>query len=275
MQRTTTSPSSSTTRRSTPWVAGCCGPMLSSMCSLPGSTATWPATSPPPVPPTVSGTRTGRPRASSPGVASSSSTVRLLIRRTGACGAGPEPDHRVHGELLLFGQVDLHAQVDASLERPHKVHELDRPLGVPVLDGRHVHQVVVAVASGVAQPAHHLAQRIAADGHDRLAVARHDRAADRVAEGRSQGVDGGVHADRNWCTELPKGSEISSIRSGGRRSPSSSRGCSWRSSGSSIVSPLIFLCSSSTQYSSPSGRGGHPGTYTSTGTIVSMPCTMA
>jgi hypothetical protein len=33
MQRITVSPSSSSTRRSTPCVAGCCGPMLMSMCS--------------------------------------------------------------------------------------------------------------------------------------------------------------------------------------------------------------------------------------------------
>src|SRR5882762_462512 len=71
MQRTTVSPSSSTTSRNTPWVAGCCGPMLMSMCSSasPGSAAA------------VKGTRVARPWASMPGVASSSSTVRLLTAR--------------------------------------------------------------------------------------------------------------------------------------------------------------------------------------------------
>src|SRR5207249_314907 len=100
---------------------------------------------------------------------------------------------------------------------------------------------------------------------------RHDRVHGEVTPRsepylRSQGVDGGVHAERNWWTELPNGSEISSIVSGGSRRPRSSSGCSCRSAGSSSDSPLIFLWRSSTPYSRPSGRGGQPGTYTSTGT---------
>src|SRR5205814_1826050 len=81
--------------------------------------------------------------------------------------------------------------------------------------------------------------------------------ADRVSEGRAQRVDGGVHDERNWWTELPNGSEISSISSGGIRSPLASSGCSSRRAGRASDSPLIFLCSISTPYSSPSGRGGH------------------
>src|SRR3989449_9774031 len=127
----------------------------------------------------------------------------------------------------------------------------------------------------VAQPGHHVEQRRAVHVDDRV-PARLDRPAERAAEGRSQGLGGGVHAERNWWTEFPNGSEISSICSGGSRRPRSSSGCSSRRAArSNSDSPLIFLCNSSTPYSSPSGRGGHPGTYTSTGTIVSIPCTIA
>src|SRR5256885_17071600 len=72
-----------------------------------------------------------------------------------------------------------------------------------------------------------LEQRAAPDVDDRVA-ARLEPAADRIAEGRPQRVDGRVHAERNWWTEFPNGSEISSISSGGRRKPRSSSGCSSR-----------------------------------------------
>src|SRR6185437_7222775 len=82
MHRTTVSPSSSSTRRSTPCVAGCCGPMLMSMCSpwspgsIDGGTST--ATGAP-CSSTTSGTRRGLPCASNPVVDSSTSTVRLVV----------------------------------------------------------------------------------------------------------------------------------------------------------------------------------------------------
>src|SRR5689334_22345172 len=81
-QRTTVSPSSSSTRRSTPCVAGCCGPMLISMCSPSSSGSAaggalrgtrFPASS------VASGTRCGRPCASRPVVESSTSTVRVFV----------------------------------------------------------------------------------------------------------------------------------------------------------------------------------------------------
>src|ERR1051326_6843856 len=81
MQRTTVSPSSSSTSRSTPCVAGCWGPMLMSMCSparsgsMAGGASR--ATGEPPSS-TTSGTRCGRPCASRPVVDSSTSTVRFV-----------------------------------------------------------------------------------------------------------------------------------------------------------------------------------------------------
>src|SRR5207237_3945322 len=86
MQRTTVSPSSSSTRRSTPCVAGCCGPRLMSMCSPDRSGSSdggaSRATGDPPSS-TSNGTRCGRPAASRPVVDSSTSTVRfeVAIRR--------------------------------------------------------------------------------------------------------------------------------------------------------------------------------------------------
>src|SRR5205807_9501618 len=140
------------------------------------------------------------------------------------------------------------------------VHHLEWSLAVPILDRRDVHQVVVGLLGRVAQPGHHVEQRVAPDVDDRVA-ARLQPAADRIAEGRPQRVDGRVHAERNWWTEFPNGSEISSISSGGRRKPRSSSGCSSRrGTRSNSDSPLIFLCKSSTPYSRPSGRGGQPGT---------------
>src|SRR2546430_1985567 len=131
---------------------------------------------------------------------------------------------------------------------------------VPVFDRRDVDQVVIALLRRVAQPGHRVEQGFARDVHDRVAAGL-EPAADRAAEGRSQGVDGRVHAERNWWTELPNGSEITSICSGGSRRPRSSSSCSSRrGTRSNSDSPLIFLCSSNTPYNSPSGRGGHPGT---------------
>jgi len=51
----------------------------------------------------------------------------------------------------------------------------------------------------------------------------------------------------------------------GRRSPSAGS--------STIECPWIFCCSFRMPWMRFSGRGGHPGMYTSTGTISSTPCT--
>ena len=40
-------------------------------------------------------------------------------------------------------------------------------------------------------------------------------------------------------------------------------------------SESIFFCNCKMEYSSASGRGGHPGTYTSTGSTWLHPCTIA
>src|SRR5207302_9622999 len=192
-------------------------------------------------------------------------------------GAAPQRHDRVDGEVALGIELHFDAQIGTAGQRAQPVHHLERSLPVAVLDRGDVHQVIVGLSGRVAQPGHHIEQRFASDIDDRIA-ARFERAADRGAppEGRPQRVDGRVHAERNWWTEFPNGSEISSICSGGRRNPWSSSGCSSRrGTRSNSDSPLIFLCSSSTPYSSPSGRGGQPGAYTSTGTMVSIPCPIA
>src|SRR3984957_20738895 len=111
MQRTTVSPSSSSTRRNTPCVAGCWGPMLISMCSPSrsgsrawgGATVTrLPASS------TASGTRTGRPWASKPLVESATSIVRVLL--IAYCSS------RVAHRVLLIGCPCLLARLLAALQ---------------------------------------------------------------------------------------------------------------------------------------------------------------
>src|SRR5579884_1609737 len=331
MTRTTVSPSSSTTSRSTPCVAGCCGPMLSNMCSPPrsGSAPGGGGAA------TPSGTRTTSPRAPTPGVASSNSTVRVLMprpargrARRGAaapacrpaarrtprrwtalpwsnappdCGEGlphllgpaepagqrevfaermalrvglphedppqvgmaAEPDaehvedlalepvgalpdghHRIHLELAARIELHLDPQVSAAPQRAQVVHDLERPLAVPVLDGGEIHEVVVLLSRGVAQPAHHVAQALPRHVHDRVPARLHG-ATDRIAERRAQRLDRRVHAERNCWTEFPNGSDSSSISAGGSRNPRASSGCSSRrGTRSNSDSPLIFLCSS-------------------------------
>src|SRR6476659_4604163 len=105
MQRTTVSPSSSSTSRNTPCVAGCCGPMLISMCSpsSSGSTAGGavsgtriPASS------VASGTRCGRPCASSPVVERSTSTVRVFVAMLlSHLLAGAQPLTLLERELIV------------------------------------------------------------------------------------------------------------------------------------------------------------------------------
>src|ERR1043165_9559938 len=293
MQRMTVSPSSSTTRRSTPWVAGCCGPRLTSMCSSPrpglsGSPAA------------VSGTRVGLPWASTPGVASSSSRVRLLtigarvgddaalaalqpvahvlgqvaagirdrqllerVVRLGVgiqrlphllgareaaaqreafaeripfgvglphqnaaqigmsfgcppehaehfalepIGAAPQTPHGIDRQLVGRVELDLDANVGFARERAKKVDDLERAFAVAVLDGGHVYEIVKFLAGRVLEPAHRVEQAIARDVDDGFAVACR-----RFPHGPGKGN----HDERNWCTELRTGSELSSIVWGG------------------------------------------------------------
>src|SRR6059036_2994622 len=175
-------------------------------------------------------------------------------------GAAPQRHDGVHGQVPARVELDLDSQVGAARERAQEVDHFEQSLAVTVFDRRDVDQVVIALLRRVAQPGHRVEQGFARDVHDGVAAGL-EPAADRAAEGRSQGVDGRVHAERNWWTELPNGSEISSICSGGSRRPRSSSSCSSRrGTRSNSDSPLIFLCSRSTPYNSPSGRGGHPGT---------------
>src|SRR5450432_1269718 len=105
MHRTKVSPSSSSTRRSTPCVAGCCGPRLMSMCS-PWSSGAAPiaggssvVTAPFSV--TVIGVRTARPSESTPAVPSATSTVLVVVAMllTRPFAAGQATTH-VFGEIL-------------------------------------------------------------------------------------------------------------------------------------------------------------------------------
>src|ERR1700722_16940307 len=155
MQRTTVSPSSSSTRRNTPCVAGCWGPMLISMCSPSrsgsrawgGATVTGlPASS------TASGTRTGRPWASKPLVESATSIVRVLLigcpcllaRLLAALQTGA---HRRRQVLECVGDRQLLHRVPGFGIRRQRLPELLRPAEAPaqrkVLSQREAFEVLL------------------------------------------------------------------------------------------------------------------------------------
>src|SRR5207245_1747648 len=169
--------------------------------------------------------------------------------------AAPQRHDGVHAQVPARVELDLDSQIGAAGERAQEVDHLERSLAVPVFDRRDVDQVVIALLRRVAQPGHRVEQGFARDVHDRVAAGL-EPAADRAAEGRSQGVDGRVHAERNWWTELPNGSEISSICSGGSRRPRSSSNCSSRrGTRGNGEPPLVFLCTSSTPYNRTYDKG--------------------
>src|ERR1039458_3675484 len=127
MHRTTVSPSSSSTRRRTPCVAGCCGPMLMSMCSASssGSIAGIGSTATAESPPATRGTRCGRPWASMPVVESSTSSVRLVLL-TGLLTAR-DPGAHVQRELFeCVGDGQLLHRVARFRVRGERLPELFR-----------------------------------------------------------------------------------------------------------------------------------------------------
>src|SRR5919107_1902143 len=143
MHRTTVSPSSSSTRRSTPCVAGCCGPMLMSMCSPASSGSIAGGASSAtgePLSSTMSGTRCGRPCASRPLVESSTSTVR-----------------RVVAMRLLFSRLLAGTQAPEG-QRAQMPHDLDRLFEIAKLHRGDVGKVVVLLRRVVVQPADDLEQ---------------------------------------------------------------------------------------------------------------------
>src|SRR5207247_5356922 len=152
--------------------------------------------------------------------------------------------------LVRGRQLDLDPDVGAPLERAQEVHDFDRPFAIAEFDRGYVDEVVEFLARRLLEPLHRCEQPVARDVHNPLTVTRY-----------CFSYGAGNHEERNWWTELPNGSEISSIVSGGRRRPLSSSGCSSRRrTASNNDSPLIFLWSRRIPYSSPSGRGGQPGT---------------
>src|SRR5919197_2407228 len=153
MHRTTVSPSSSSTSRSTPCVAGCCGPRLMSMCSparsgsMDGGAST--ATEDP-VSSRTSGTRCGRPCASRPVVESSTSTVRFVVAMPALfprllAGAKPTPHvlrqilERLGDRQLLLGVARFRiggeclAELFRATESPAQRKVLAQRIPFPVL----------------------------------------------------------------------------------------------------------------------------------------------
>src|SRR2546423_12242910 len=131
MHRTTVSPSSSNTSRSTPCVAGCCGPMLMSMCS-PSSSGSRVAVAPIgttlPYSSVASGTRCGRPCASSPEVESATSTVRLVVAMLlSHLLAGAKATLHLRGQILeRLGDRELFHRVAGLRVRGERLTQLLR-----------------------------------------------------------------------------------------------------------------------------------------------------
>src|SRR2546429_142630 len=104
MQRTTVSPSSSTTSRSTPCVAGCCGPMFTSICSALGSGEAAPQREA-----LAQGVslRVGLPHqdASQIGMAAEGNPEHVEDFTFQPIGTAPQAAHRIHRQL--FGGLEL------------------------------------------------------------------------------------------------------------------------------------------------------------------------
>ncbi len=132
-------------------------------------------------------------------------------------GAVPQAVDGVDGQLRVGRQLDFDPEVGFARERAQEVHDFEGTLAIPEFDRRHIDQVIVVLAGRVLEIAHRVEQTLACDIDDRVAV-------------RGYGFPHCArnHEERNWWTELPNGSEISSIVSGGSRSPFSSSGCSSR-----------------------------------------------
>src|SRR5439155_1281277 len=128
MTRTTVSPSSSTTSRSTPCVAGCCGPRLISMCS-------------PLAPESLS--RSGSGDAPQCVQSTDSNAEHFVDCSLLPFGAPLQRYDRVYRQVATRLELDLYPQVRAPLEGAQVVDQLERPLPVAVLHRGDVDEVIV------------------------------------------------------------------------------------------------------------------------------------
>src|SRR6266542_3834398 len=298
-QETTSSPRSSSTIRSTPWVDGCCGPMFRTIRSSSVeacSRAVTSAQSPPPMASTCWARRSlsairraagwgGRSRASPGRTATPAGSVESVmcwssLPCTGACRgparalpgtAPPRPGHRRHVRVLE-ADPDLEPQPQVVVHRVEVVVDREPVRAVRVVGPRQVREHPEPRGGVVAQPGGDLDQVLAVqlDG-DLAAVADHvlDGLGEAVTQPGQHGLDGvrrRHHASTvSWSTGArPTGAPP-------RGSPDPSARISFERD-----SPLrILACSLMIPSISISGRGGQPGTYMSTGTIWSTPCTTA
>src|SRR5206468_11060575 len=81
-------------------------------------------------------------------------------------GPRPERRYRINREVAAGVELDFDAQVGAALQAAQEVYDFQGALAVAVLDGGDVHEIVVRLAGGVAQPAHYIGEAIGAHDHD-------------------------------------------------------------------------------------------------------------
>ena len=267
----TVSPSSSSSRRSTPWVEGCCGPMLmiivswrispvrastagaSGVLGVVGASAIGPQVV---VRVSTGGMNAPWKRVFTPPSASvfSSGWPLPALGQQQRPGVGMTVEHdavevvrlalvpvrrreqRGHARHVRVGcrEADLHPQPVVLLDREQLVGHPEPRIGLGPVGRGEARAEPQREAGVIAQPREHAEQVVTIDDGGHLAAGHRDVG---TALAHALGQLGGLHLN---------GSVVRTFS------------CSFRM-------PCISI----------SGFGGHPGTYTSTGTIVSTPCTIA
>src|SRR5215510_11972879 len=229
-----TSPSARTTKRSTPWVEGCCGPMLRVMSSVarPPFTWRWTSTSNPDrlMLPSLSRLQQALPRRGDTVVLLGLDEVlaqrmaRPVLRHEEAAqvrvaiegdaeevvrpallpvGVAPHAGHRHHHWIVALG-ADLQDEAMAVAIGVEVVDDLDH-LALGVVDAREVREAVELEAGLVPEEPSHLRDRRRRDGGAGVVGAAAGELPHRVAEAHLQaGVDGSsVESGHARVTPLP------------------------------------------------------------------------
>src|SRR5664280_122562 len=300
MTSLTSSPSSVTTRRSTPCVDGCCGPMLTTT-----SLKARPSTSEPsPRAVASSMRRRASLTASSGSGVSNCSNMRVVLdevdvvlaqrvadevvlEQDAAQVGMPEvldPDHvpslalmpvrgrpdTGHGVDLGLRARQLHVQLEVRVRLP-RVHVVDAlDVAHLVHAGDEVERLVADLGVALEASREILEHALVAACHDRVRLL-HAHVPQLVAEVGDQAGGDRVHLHRVGA-DLESHAQLSSAGAG---ASTATAGTPAAIAGFSATNRCccILPCSSSSPWKSASGRGGQPGMYTSTGTILSTPLT--
>src|SRR5437016_2600059 len=277
---TMVSPSSSSATRSTPWVEGCCGPMLSVMVSvrtvpdllrgelLQGRIGQLPARR-------VVGERhllvaerrvlaqrpahpvLGQQDAGQPGMPGELDAVEVVGLAFVPVGGGPHACDARHARVLL-AHGDLERDPRRAREREQPVDHLEARIARQPVHARDPGQHGEFELGVIAQEGADLDEMLGRDVErvvaDRISGLAPDR---RPGETHAQPLLDALRGQRGHATALRLFFFF------GGTGPSSTRDA------------RIFSWSFMMPWINASGRGGQPGTYTSTGTILSTPWRIA